>query len=369
MTVVIRRYEDRDLPLIFPLYATVFGTHDMERFKSRWRWQFLDAPGRHPEGLWGWVAEEDGKILAYIGSYASRLKVLDQEITINVEADLIADPDARRRDPTMAIRLLRAVVDSPDHLLANAFATYTEPHEKLRNWLQHVQLHVMPICMRPYNLTTKLKSLVAKRRIPQPFSADPVVRFAAGTSNLALKAINAVSAPARDPKIELRRIEQAGNEFDDLWHRSKSQFPIIAVRDRAFVQWRFLDDPGYENVLFGAYSKGSLVGYCAVQDSDVRGMRKGRILDLFCDPAEHSTASSLLREGLTYLENRNADVITSSGLHPELRKIVRRSFYYAPESADIPSLVRWAGEPDLLESIYNKANWHLAYADDGAMEP
>ena len=74
----------------------------------------------------------------------------------------------------------------------------------------------------------------------------------------------AAEPSARGSQIEFREVAQADGSFDALWERCRSDAMFSAVRDSAWVQWRFLSSPlrKYDVVL--AYRHDVAVGYRAI---------------------------------------------------------------------------------------------------------
>ncbi len=73
----------------------------------------------------------------------------------------------------------------------------------------------------------------------------------------------------------------------------------------------------FEHSLLCAYdSRGDLAGYVDVRISSRRGLRFGRILDLFCDPGEVDLIETLVAAGIARLETDGVDLITCLGHLP-----------------------------------------------------
>ena len=341
-----------------------------QRLEHRWNWQFVDNPAykaaAYDTGPRGWVAAKNGQLLAYIGAFPARMKVLDHEVIINFECDLIADPDARLRDPTMVLRLLQTVVDAGEHLLGGV--DFGDQHAKLRTWLKHRPVRLAPHCLRPCEAGPKLQKLSANRGIDGLLSKGSIGWMTNTVLTTGIRAINLIKTPASDPNLRIDRINQPSEQFDRLWTRLRSQYPITTVRDQTFVRWRFFEDPAFQNIMFGAYSDSDdLVGYVVVNAArSDDGHFKGRIVDMLCDLNAPSVATTLLRAATEYLQTVGVWKILCRGMHPRLQTIVRRSLYYPSEpkyQGGEPGLFLWKGPPELASAIYDANNWHYTFAD------
>ena len=183
--------------------------------------------------------------------------------------------------------------------------------------------------------------------------------------NAATAAVNALRRPRAPRGYSVEEVhERAGPEFDELWEAVGPAFPIVAVRDRRFVQWRFFDDPVFDNMTFLARSAdGEPVGYLAMRVSSKGPTRVGRILDVFCSPDSEPVVEALMHAALARFRREKADVVSCFGLHPGIRKRVRRYLYLTPASRQNPALLVWNGDPALQEAVYDANNWHMSQAD------
>jgi hypothetical protein len=368
-TIPIRPFTLADRDAVRPLYQANFGERSWARLERRWQWQFVDNPACRYEAPRAWVADDDGQVVAYMGSHPARLKVGDEELTVFWECDFAAKPNISWTDPTLAERMNRAFVDDPRHIL-NGGTEYTNRQLRIRTKLKHRAVPgLTELISRPVRGGAMARYFAETNRAPKWMRSGPSKAVLCAVASIGVAAAGALTRPRPDRSVDVRPLENAPEEVDALWARLKPKFPVIVVRDRAFVQWRFFDDPCFDHDVFGAFaSDGTLVGYIAVRVDEKDGVQRGRIMDLFCDPAEADVARSLLAAGLRCVERKKPDTIECRGLHPELRRIVRKSFFYPPPGrrSEVLAYFLWKGPEELSETIYEGANWHFARADGSA---
>ncbi len=363
---VIRALEDKDLDGVYELYTQVFGEEPLRRFRQRRSWQFEENPATRLTPSRCFVAERRGGIVGFIASFPARFKLGDEERVLHLECDLLVSEKVRRHDPTAAIRLLRTSTENPDHVLSNAFG-YSPSHRQLRDWLKHRPVHATPIHVRPYHCGAILEFLVSSGRLPGILGAPPLswLLRGLGVALDAVKAlVNRMRRPSASDDYSIEIVTEIDEQFDALWNRLSASFPIVAVRDRQFVQWRFVDDPVFDNTVLVARDRdGMIAGYTAVRMTMKGPMRVGRIMDIFCSPTSTVLTTSLLRAALDHLERQRVDVVSCMGMHPAIRDVVKRYLYVAPRSLNNPALLLWKGSEDLRETVYDQASWHLSHAD------
>lgn len=377
---VVRPTEERDFESIWRIYENCFGKQAAGRLEKRWRWQFFDNPACREQPSSLWVAEIGGKVVAQRGAFPVLMKIKDRELIVQFDCDFAIDQEARSlRMPGLSLswpaQFLRHVLQQSSTPLKGG-TDYTPASAVLyRRFTKIRKIPIVPHCSRPCRIGSRLQDLAAGGKWPRALAVGPSGQVAGAAATALLKTVNALTAPRKDSALVIKRIESASDEFDRLWERVRAQYAITSVRNQAFVRWRFFEDPVFENVVFGAYSPDhELAGYVAVRATRTDdGEFRGRLLDLFCDLTAPTHASSLLRAGIEHLERAGVSTITCRGMHPQLRRIIRKSFYRPSDrnyEADQPALFEWIGAPELAEAVYDERNWHFTYADgSGGFSP
>lgn len=115
---------------------------------------------------------------------------------------------------------------------------------------------------------------------------------------------------ARNPRVfggRAERIDRATTKLDDVWSALQSHFPLAAIRDAAFVDWRFLQNPirDYRVYLYRSGLSKRPQGYAAV---GVEG-DTARVVDILVPPDQvlitdftGQIAADLGRKGIETVE-------------------------------------------------------------------
>jgi hypothetical protein len=364
--LVVRPFETDDLPGVFELYRTVFGDEPLERFRLRWKWEFFDNPNTTELPSRLRVADQDGEIVGFVAAFPVRQKVFDQELVVRRSCDLMVSPAVRAQDPTIALRLLLTMKNCPGDGMWVGMG-YSPEHRALRQGLGHRSLDAIPFYLRPLDVPSILRFLGGSNGARGRWGSPPVGWVMSGAATLANPAVmlwNAIRSPRATPDRVVTAALEAGEEFDEIWQAAAPSVPIIAVRDRTFVKWRFFDDPVFDNTVLVARSPdGAPQGYLAMRLASRGGVRIGRILDIFCAPDAEATIEALVREALERFRRDRVAAVSCMGLHPAIRRAVRRYLYVAPSNRQNPASIFWKGDPALRDAISDPANWHLSHAD------
>ncbi len=362
-SVEIRSCTEADYDGVFALYGEVFGDQALKLFRRRWRWQFFENPVNRRVASHLWVADLDGAVVGFLASFPTRMKFGDLETIIYHDCDLIVSSRTRRLG--IGERLVRAYDEFPNPL-SNALA-YAPANGRIRGRVGYQPLHAVPFYYRPIRPSAVLRYVQRSPRIPRAFARAPLAWMRPLVGPLmdgAAAALNRTRAPRIPSGWTAHMVEHAGPEFDALWLELKDRFPLIAVRDASFVQWRFLDDPVFDHrVMMARNPTGQVAGYVALRLVDRRGMRVGRIMDLFGDPNTPEMVDTLVAAAVDQFAAHDAAIISCLGLHPSLRRRVQRYLYFRPRGLDRPAWMLWKGDDALQDLVYDERQWHLSHGD------
>jgi len=131
-------------------------------------------------------------------------------------------------------------------------------------------------------------------------------------------------------RFEVRLLTKAGNEFDDLWERTRNLFKNTNVRTTAVIQWYCFGESICNKVLFGAYFDNNLTGYGIFNKLSNDRFQILECLDLWVDPAFLGTIESLLYTATKYAKQKGLDAVSiphfSADLGLKLKSMWLRTF-------------------------------------------
>jgi hypothetical protein len=166
----------------------------------------------------------------------------------------------------------------------------------------------------------------------------------------------------RHPQIELEEIARADDRFDELWERCRKEASFSAVRDSAWVQWRFLSSPARKYFVTLARRGRVPVGYCATHIA--RGARKTSafLAELVGPSSDASAQESLLAAAIDDAHDFGADAFAALAVPGTASyKLLRRMGFFrgpafavhiVPFTVDLP-----------MGPMREPGNWYLNGAD------
>jgi GNAT superfamily N-acetyltransferase len=136
-----------------------------------------------------------------------------------------------------------------------------------------------------------------------------------------------------DPEYEVVSLGATQlDEIEAFWARVRGKYPIMGVRDRGYVRWRYFYVPSREYVVYGIRKRdgGRLLGYVVGRCADVLGISAGMIVDLLVEQGLPVSAGRLLVDrALRELAARGASLAGSLMLaHTEEYRILKASGFF-----------------------------------------
>ena len=336
---------------IFKLREAVY----QEPFDAEeYHWKFEKNSGI-PSRIY--VAEIDGYIVGLRAFIIERIKILEREWHTGLGVDIMVHPDFRRYGiaSQVANGAFEEMESAGSPILVGfpneaAFKVYSR---RRSNW-RHVCS--IPMLVKPLDFDGILRKYI-KNSLIRALAKVPV-----GVSWALLFRGKAESAL----DLTVKRVHGFDERFDTLWDEVRHQFPILLVRDKAFLRWRFSEKPGTEYVTFVAEQRGQLVGYIVVRGDQMMGLRVGFILDMLT--TNHKVASALLSEAIQHFKGEGEDAIGCLMLqHTPYFKVLRKAgFVVAPKRLMHKEFYFGVQvKPSVLadETINKRSNWYLTFAD------
>lgn len=347
---VIRDFDPgTDTAALEDLWARVFGT---PRGGQSLAWLFRPGPaGASPRA----VAEQDGRIVAHAGAVAMRFQSGDARVRGGYSVAAMTDPACRGQRLFFRVgeHLYRRMTEQDFDFVAgfsnaNSFRLMTGP-------LQRTAIRPFPWCVRPLSPRGLVQGLLGRASVPAIADADAVARALRGAER------GDVSLCVVDPAASDARL-------DEIWARVAPGVGIGAVRDAAFVHWRYATRPeaGYRLVV--ASRAGCGAGWFAYRSLALRGIPAGFVVDFVLAPGEAAAGAALLRAAAGIARAEGAALLSAlrPGSGPARRALGHAAFVPIPEALH-PQVIRFSvrslGSSGVRRALLDPRAWHLAWSD------
>jgi GNAT superfamily N-acetyltransferase len=309
--VVIREYKEGDEASILKLRGLVLsGSKDMDW----WVWQHKLNPAG--QAIIAVAEDKDTKgIIGHHNYLPMRLKVGDSTCQMVTTADLMVHPDYRRLGIYRKLRQRLHELSRKKHL---QFA-YSFPNElaaSIRDRLgSGTILKKTPLWVKSLHLNNVLfRYLNINRKF---------ITYASVIGKMALK----IADRSRNYQVrtQIREVKIIDERFNSLWQQASSHHMIMLVRDRAYLDWRYIKRPDADYTIYISEQEDQLLGYIVLRTTEENGLKSGWIADILTKDKKDPAAMDLIAKTVQHFKATDTDIILcvmppKAYLTPILRK-------------------------------------------------
>jgi hypothetical protein len=328
----IRAYQSGDEEGIYALFEQVFHK-SLSHAQWQWKLHTLSSPVENE-----WVAEADGRIVGHYAVMPIHFKVNDHEVIVPHTCDAMTHPSFQRNGIFIALsRRANEKWKTTEAPFKIGFPQWERLGAVLDevHWQRVVRVVWMKCLLQPIAFIARKLGRRAATSLPKHTLHHAV-----------------------DEQVQVSRVLAAGSEFDQLWQRVAASYRIVAVRDRAWAQWRYLDAPGVEQCLLLARRDDQACGYLAYRIYRDSQKAWAVVLDCFASPEDHVTIHALVQNAKRELaaervESLAALVVANSPLYSEF---CREGFWSTRQGFDFSVVPYTAFE-------MNQRDWFVTGAE------
>ncbi len=259
------------------LFRRNYGTLDIAT-EEYFDWQY----GQNPAGKAViWLAEDrvTGELAGQYVVIPARYLYNGQTILGSLSLNTLTD--ARYRGQGVFTTLARALFNTCEEL-GLAF-TVGFPNQNsypgFVNKLEFVDIGEVPLLIKPIQAAR-----LARRRIPG------VMGVLGGLAAGVLQPL--AFPPARaDGTVRVAPLSNCAWSAAAFWERVAGKYPLMQVRDPAFLEWRYLKSPTRSYRLLSAHVGDDIAGIAVGRGVELYGMRCGMVVDLLVVPGPHGEAA------------------------------------------------------------------------------
>jgi hypothetical protein len=358
LTVELAGRSDHDIEQILTLNTLEYGESDIITTRADFDWRC----DRNPAGpaVIPVIRNRQGDVVGFIFIETVRMRVKGENYRVAMGTNLVIQPDYRNTFGYVKLirKFEKAIRDSgiPLH-----FSFISEENYRQLRARGIQTAHTIPLLIKPLNFNAliedyfpgKLQRLIFRQagRIISPFfSRKPILHGG--------------------NEIVVRAVESFDDGFDEFWQQTRDRYPVMVIRDRAFLSWRFAPVYGRNYYTFGAYRRDRMLGYIVIRCACLRGVKIGLILDLLVrdNPLQMEVGACLLSRTEEFF--RAQEMCVAAGLMvPQAveYRILKKSGYRPLPSAISPRPYRFAffihnAPQERLKSL-SIGDWFITFAD------
>jgi len=356
----MRPYQEGDEDDICKLFETAFGD---ALSAERWYWQYRDNhTGRITITL---TENTDGEIVGQYALRPVRMKVGDKSCLGTLSLDTMVHPDYRRQGmfTSLASQMYDVVTEQGIPL------TYGFPNQNSYYGFIH-KLEWVDLCGR---IPLFVKILNVKTVLSKRIGNRLLLSIAAALGRVALNLFYSFQGEGELPAdCEFKKISHFDGHFDDLWEEASSAYDILVVRDKTYLNWRYVENPTDEYTILTVERESKIVGYAVLKTEEKFGLKVGFIVDLLTIPDEPVIASGLISVAVKHFREERLDMVGCLMLEhtPYAESLRKNGFVIVPQKLFPQELylgVRRHTDEYSEQFITNPENWFITWGDHDAI--
>jgi GNAT superfamily N-acetyltransferase len=360
IAVIVRKASRSDRPAIARFIEDAYGSRAPYKATPRWIWQFIDNPFARQQGdeVPIWVAVDGDRVVGQIAVQKGLLQIDGQTFEAGWAVDIMLLRS--HRGAGIGHRLHDAVAGDVDILMALTMAQASrrmaERHgcvtlADVRQLTRWVRLDAESV--RRYLLLRTANHRWAHRAARLSCNVFQFHRLFPRLANPLLRLRSFVAQWPRGPEASsIVEVDRFGPEIDDLWARTRGDYPVIFPRDSRFLNWRFVDCPGPGYRLFVAKHNGRAVGYVVLRRAEPVELPNGIIVDLYASRHDTRTVEELVRHSLAFFGDSVSAVHYGTSV-AEFEVVLRKHGFFRTRAHHPTCICRDSALRDRLAQLRN----------------
>jgi len=340
----------------------------VKRTTEQWFWEYKNNPFGHHIG----VAEHNGQIVGHMALIPTYVKVGEKTVMGSQAVDLLVHPKFRRQGMFLALgKMLTSEAGKKEIDITYGFPNAPAHSGHLKyDWFDVCKVHEL---IKPINMN-KMVDLLDQHRIPRFLSRykisrdiiKPILQIILPIISFFSRIFNRIENNYNLRNAKICTIESFDDRIDDFWKKVSNYYPIIAVRNKKYLNWRYFEKPNVKYTVLLAEKNEEILGYIVLRFTIQKNLRLGYIVDILALPDKKAVVQSLIAKAVDHFIAENVDSIycwmldNNSTTHTYY-KILRYNGFI-PVSSNI-LIARVNTSQISKESVEDFTKWYIALGD------
>ena len=350
----IRISEEGDENEIFELTKAVWGERVPEkvRWMRGWRWMHLD----NPAGISRiWLAGDGSKIVSQYPVIREDMKIGEEIIKGAQLIDTMTHPQYRRQGlcSTLGEKALNEIENKETHLVYCFPTQEVYPLHIKSGWLDVCAFQVM---FKPLNLKNILRKYFVRNRL--------LLNIFTASVNLIIKVLFRSKKVPEEDMLKVREISSFDDRINEFWNRVSSDYNIIRIREKKYLNWRYVDAPNADYTIYVAEEEGEICGYIILGCKDASGLIFGYICDIIAPTDRGDIIQCLLAKAVEHFKEKKADIIFSQMIPNKIYRIALLKSGFIPRFRSKERFIAYSTSSKHSQAfLKNPNNWFIQLGD------
>jgi len=343
----IRDGNKKDLKGILSLRKIVFGETEKDKLdESFWKWEFEEGPeGR----AFIYIVEDGNKIIGHFADIPRLFSVQGEVVLGTLSLDLMVHPDYWRRGIFAAMGKYGAQrVKQENGLFLTAFPIRLETIHGLKKigWKEVVKLPVLVYPLRFHGILNRYLHF------------PPLSLFVGGVAKFFYLLLYGLKRRKGIEGIEIEEMDLLDDPFDGFWQKALSLYPIMGIRNRNYLTWRYLQHPTRNYTIYRAKKSGEMKGYIVLRKVELLNFNSAVIVDLLA--LDEMALSALVEKGIRYSRQEGSDLLGFMVPNVHLYYKILRGMGFLPSLKTFLFMIYPHSDREIFLS---PENWYVNWGD------
>jgi GNAT superfamily N-acetyltransferase len=289
----IVEFSDEYLREVLDLFNAVHYDYMDENL---WKWKYSHRERKAPQIL---MVVSKGKIVGIQPSLVNRINLQNREVYACMLADVMTHPEYRRKG-IFSLLIRESMKRS---LKKGIPLIYTFPNEQsFPGFIEKLKWHhifSLPLHVKVLNiqsLADELSNLKAVKSLSHLLAPVQRVLFR--------------KVPLNEKKYDILECQELNEEaLSSFLKKSLSDYPLSIIRDKRYLEWRYLNHPKFKYYILLAYKGKDIVGILIFRFGKFKNIKTCFICDFFVDKSFPDTGYSLLKRMEDFVIKKKINVV------------------------------------------------------------
>ncbi len=366
-TVTVRRAELADQEAVFAFIRQAYEGRWQYKIPERWAWLYLNNPFLEGPDLPVWVAvTERGEVVGQTCAMIEPVKIGGTRTRVSWSVDTFVLPAYRGQG--LGYRLQEAN-DRANPLFMSMFMS--SANRRIKEALGSITLDPVASMDRPMRHTPENVLAALGERLPLGRAARaPALGLIhrLGVDRAIGRAFTRRAA-RRDAafvadltgELEIEPVARFGQEADLLWDQLSPHFKAIVIRDQAYLNWKYVDQPHASYERFLARRNGHPCGHLILRPGRPPEPEVGVLADLFASPDDPDTLRGLVAYAIGWFRRAGVRYLIA-GTSVQSYRAALEELGFRQRSELVP-MAHCRLAPDVCQPIGEAGAWLLGRGD------
>jgi len=341
----VRAYKEEDRNQLIEIYRRQWGQSAAEKFASRWQWEFESSPNNThgvPNVL---ILQYENIVVGFLAGIAVNLCVEGKTLNMLWIVDYMTDPRHRGQ----GAKLVKEAM--------HAFTTIAGfPNNSLGNLLKRLgvfNICSLPLFVRPLNMNYAVGKFIRNKYM---------IKIAGILLNLIFELVFKPNLCQGVKDVSIIKASSFDEGIDRFWSQIHSDYHCIVVRNKEYLNWRFVACPLKLYTILFAKKRGEILGYIILRCAIQSGIKIGYIVDILAKQTQKEVTKCLISKAIENFRKENVDIIMCYITNTRIQRLLNANGFFRWRSSC--RLMGYTNASDLsVEAFKNPKNWFLTRGD------